>query len=556
MPVESELQSVLAALAAAAGVPAPRRAESGRAAPWDLADPDTLVDLVAPELLASLRRAVPGPASPAGLATQVAALAGRAPAALFGDEAQAVAALVAAVGAPGRGPLVAVDPVRLTGAPARRAAVGDAATAAVAGAAAVVIEPSCGPDLVAAWQAAARAAGVPFVLDERRTAFRLAPTTVAATLPQPPDFVLLGSAVAGGLPFGALVGSAAPATVDAATAAVVATVIEHLAATPIDALHTDRGRELIAAVTAAAAQHEVLAAFEGPPAMPQLVFADQEGASSALIGQHFAAELLAAGCRVDGPLLLPASVLRDGVAGPARAFAHALGRARTLLIEFNSHLSGGLPFVWPGGDDRLRARGATFYRYPRLAAVEVGPQDGAMRIAFAGGPLGAVTSSGFYLPTRLCGDVDVAVRFVLHRFAAGPDATCLGLFLQNEASTARYYAQVSSHADAPQERRVALGHAGALLGRRRIDGDAGWLRLVRRGGAVHAYHRPDAASAWQLLGSVPATADDLVVGAKIWSKVATDGIVADLHDLAVDAEPAADQPPLLEPRPDPRRANQ
>jgi hypothetical protein len=193
------------------------------------------------------------------------------------------------------------------------------------------------------------------------------------------------------------------------------------------------------------------------------------------------------------------------------------------------------------------------YRYPRLGAVEVTPVDAAMRIAFAPGELGAVTSSGFYAPTRLCGDVDIRVRYVVRQWAPGPDSACLGLFLQNEASTARYYSQLMSTADAPDRLTVAAGLAGALSARRDA-GREGWLRLARTGRTIAAAHRPHAAAPWVELARAQGTGDDLVAGAKIWSKVRCDGLVVDLYDLQIDGTLAAEQPPLLGPRPDPRRA--
>jgi hypothetical protein len=365
--------------------------------------------------------------------------------------------------------------------------------------------------------------------------------------------VLLGSAAAAGLPFAALVGDVSAAfEVTDCTAQVVAAAVEGLLAAPVHDGLLRCAREIVAAADAAARDNDLHMGWRGPAAMPQLSFADQEGAPADLILHHFGLELAAAGVAMSGPLLLPTDLLREGTAAAALAFRSALARVRTLLIEFNSFLSGGLPFTWPGGHGELRARGAMIYRYPKRAEVDVGPAGAAMRIAFAAAPLGAVTSSGFYLPTRLTGDVDASVRYVLHRFESGPDTACLGLFLQNEASSARYYAQVMSSADAPVARSAALGHAGAAIGRVRVDGDEGRLRLVRRAGRVHAFHGAGATGPWRELGSVPAVADDLVVGAKIWSGGRTDGLVADLHDLAVDARLAADQPPLLGPRPDPR----
>ena len=51
-----------------------------------------------------------------------------------------------------------------------------------------------------------------------------------------------------------------------------------------------------------------------------------------------------------------------------------------------------------------------------------------------------------------------------------------------------------------------------------------------------------------------ATSDALIAGCKIWSKVTTDGLVADLYDLQIDGDLAKDQPELLAAKVDPRRS--
>jgi hypothetical protein len=150
------------------------------------------------------------------------------------------------------------------------------------------------------------------------------------------------------------------------------------------------------------------------------------------------------------------------------------------------------------------------------------------------------------------GDVEVAARYVLRRWHSGPDSACLGLFLQNAPSSARYYAQVMSTADRPLERSVAAGLAGHVHARHPAPADSGWLRLQRRGATVTASWRADDASPWTTLGECPATTDPIFLGAKIWSKVACDGLGADIVELQVQGEVAAVQEPLLGLVPDPR----
>lgn len=481
--------------------------------------------------------------------------------ALHRDVAAAVQSLRAA------GPIVALGAALAEQAVERRVAADEwAAALAAAPAWLAVIPPSPGTadgQQFAAWLAAARAAGVRVLADETHTFGRLAPTSAVAALGADVDAVLVGDQLAAGQPFAALVGDVptADAAADLACRYALASV-EQLRQAPLHGRYLARIDELRAAVRAAASEQELALVWAGSAAAPELRFADQEGAPAELILHHFGLEARAAGLAVAGPWWLSSAALHAGVQPFAAALRQALARIRTLLIEYNSYLSGGLPFVWPGGDPLLRTRGAAIYRYPRLGEVDVGVVGevagdtvaDAIRIAFLPHALGPVTSSGFYLPTRLVGDVDVAVRFALRRFDSGPDATCLGLFLQNEASSARYYAQVMCTADAPTARSAALGHAGAVIGRLPFVGDSGWLRLRRAGGEVVAWFRADATAPWHRLGSVPAVADPLIVGAKIWSKVRTEGLVADLFELSVDAGLAVDQPPLLPVRADPRRA--
>lgn len=547
----SSLQAALRRLAARLGVALPD-ALQGPHGEFDLTEPRligneepalaALLDSVSatPELDRQVDRAIGGVVRGLQLAT------GLAPeVTLFANEAAAVSAMLGAHEA------LLVGDV-LPYAVARRCELRGDELPSFAGDELLVLEPDLPLAQLQRLVDAAHAAGVRVLFDERRTAFRGAAATVARQLQRGPDLVLLGAALAAGLPFAAVIGSAGASAATPIAAVVAAAVLEHLRAGHLQAEWARSAAELVAAVDAAARAHELQLRWSGLPSMPRLHFADQDSAQGELIDHHFGLELAAAGCRAAGPLLLPPSPSAATLAKITAAFVHAVARVRTLLIEYNSYLSGGIPFVFPSAHELLRARGVMRYRYPRLAEVDVDARGEAIRIAFAAGDLGAVTSSGFYVPTRLCGDVDVQVRYVAERFASGPDATCLGLFLQNEASTARYYAQLMSTCDAPTSRSVALGHEGSVYGRTAVLGHTGWLRLCRRDGRMFAFHREVNEATWRELGSVPATADDLVVGAKIWSKQGTSGLVAELFELRVDAQLAAVQPELLGPRPDPR----
>ena len=68
----------------------------------------------------------------------------------------------------------------------------------------------------------------------------------------------------------------------------------------------------------------------------------------------------------------------------------------------------------------LRERGLSIYRYPARAAVDVRPADDAIRITFHPGPLGAITSSGFYVPTLLRGDFSATIHYRIRRWRPGP----------------------------------------------------------------------------------------------------------------------------------------
>ncbi|HZN40687.1 MAG TPA: hypothetical protein VFD82_17920 [Planctomycetota bacterium] len=413
-------------------------------------------------------------------------------------------------------------------------------------------------DELRALLAAANARGIPVAIDEARTAGRAAATTVHAELRLAADWVVLGPALAGGLPFAAVAGALPgvdETAVHPAPRAVVGAVLAARGENDVHARLEQLGRGLIEAAERVAQREQLQIEWRGPESMPALAWRGQEGADGALIDHHFALELAALGWHVRGPVLFGSALRRRGPEALHAAFDRALARIRVKLIEYNSYLTSGVPYAFAGGDPVLRARGISLYRYPRLGATRVAPvPDGAgMRIDFARGPLGEVTSSGFFLPTAFVGDLDVAARYVLRRWQAGPDSACLGLFLQNAASSARYYSQVMSTADRPHERTVAASLAGQVSARVPAPADSGWLRLVRRGDTVLAFWRADAACPWRQLGECrPATNDPLIVGAKIWSKIACDGLIADIVELTAQGQVANEQEPLLGPQPDPR----
>ena len=314
--------------------------------------------------------------------------------------------------------------------------------------------------------------------------------------------------------------------------------------------------ERIADVFLRACQRESITATATPRGNRlELAFVDQETAPASLILHHFGLELATAGVTSD-------ELLRDDgprdeakLALQLAAVELAVRRIRVLLIEHNSYLSGGLPWVFPGGDAVLRARGLSVYRFPKLAAVAVTARGAAMRIAFAPGDLGAITSSGFYVPTRLAGDFEATVRYELPVWRPGPHTASVALFAQDEPSLHRYYSQRNSDPATPDAPRVLANLEGRLWAGTQVRGSAGWFRLSRVASRVSAWHREAGASAFSLLGGVDSAAGnlapDVYLGIKIWSPGSSDGLVADLHELTILGRTATEQPPLPVVRPDP-----
>jgi hypothetical protein len=325
--------------------------------------------------------------------------------------------------------------------------------------------------------------------------------------------------------------------------------VEAAAASP----RTDAfGERLRKAFAQACARHRLDAALAGPAHRLEVRFADQDGVGGPRILQAFVEELEARGVRA-AATLSPAALDDAQTARLEHVFADVASRLRTLLIEANSYLSGGLPWPFPDGDAMLRARGLAVYRFPAKGPVDVEPAGEGMRIAFAPGPLGEVTSSGFYVPTKVRGDFEVTLRYELARWAPGPVAACLALFAQDEPSLQRYYAQIrSAHG---QQR-----HAMANLCERLSDtvparGARGAFRLLRRGQAVSAWHRDADAPDWTGLGErADLPAHDMVIGSKIWSSERSDGLEALLTGLRIDGEIPADNLAAVPVRADPRRA--
>ena len=559
MPIPPSSLLLLQRLAARVGCAAPvaRFAENGTTQ-VDLADRSALVSLDEPTIRARLEAAAEEHFDAAQATTRIAQSLGlAAPISTFADEREAANAIVAAAKAKKPGTILVVDDAagrfaHVDG--TTRVAMGKVDDTTLAAASMLALDASADPQQLASLCSRARAHGTSVCMDETATAHRIAQGAASAARGLRADFALFGASLAAGLPFGAASGIEGTSNAHPVTLLVAAAVAQSLLDAPIHAIVRERARTLREAIDRAAASQDVLVAWTGDESMPRLCFLGQEDAPAAAMAERFAVELAESGCRMDGPLLVDAALRCDAATqqSVAQSFVRAFVRIRALLVEFNSHLSGGLPWPFSTGRPALRERGLTFYRFPRRAEVDVDANGEAMRIAFGKSQLGPVTSSGFFVPTRIVGDATLTIRYVLRRWNAGPDSACLGLFFQNEASTARYYAQVISTADKPTLRNVAAGLAGNVVGRRPIDGDEGWLRLARTGSNLIASWRGMGDASWTELGRCDATGDALIAGCKIWSKVETEGLVADLFELEIDGELAKEQPDLLAPRADPR----
>ena len=405
--------------------------------------------------------------------------------------------------------------------------------------------------------AATRAAGLRIIADETRTAGRTAPGSACIALGLPFDELVLGASLAVGRPLGIRVqrGETSARVVDANAlslllAGATARVLREAPASAALAVH---GASLRTAFLAACAREAIEAAVVGPPALGRFVLHGQEGVSAELLTSHAGLEIERLGAAAS--LWIVPHAGWDQQAPRLHAILDAaVARLRTGLVEANSYLSGGLPFVFPAGEPALRARGLAIYRFPRLGPVDVFAQADRIHIRFARGDLGPIVSSGFYVPTRLHGDFEASIEYELHGWDPGPDAACFALFFQNELSTGRYYAQRTTGSDGAH--RVHSGFDGVLSAAQTVTGARGAFRLARTGARVSAWHRAGENGPWVDLGTTEqATTDDGILGAKIWAKVACGGLEASLFDLRARATLAATQDPMPTAVPDPRGAS-
>ncbi len=405
--------------------------------------------------------------------------------------------------------------------------------------------------------------GALLIFDESMTAFRLAPRGVQSMINVIPDLTCTGESLAGGMPFGSMLGKASlldrlgeagvytslDGDVMALTA--VRATLSQISEKPVAEQARNIGEQLRDAFSQACKEHNVHGRMFGPAGRMDLSFQDQENADGGLIEQTFRSEMMRCGLIVGGiiypnPMMNGASIERA-----KKGLRTAVARLRTLMIEHNSFLSGGLPFVFPRNPAVLRERGLAIYRYPKLGKTDVTAQGACIRISFESGSLGSVTSSGFYVPTRIHGDFSVSLHYQLRRWNPGEKSASFALFAQDELSEQRYYAQRRSSKGLDEEHEVLSSMQGELSDSATATELQGEFRITRKGHQVSSWHRTN--GHWDLLGEfTEPDVRDVIIGAKIWGIEECGGLEVDLSDLTIDGKIPHEQIPELEARPDPR----
>ncbi|MBI5850145.1 MAG: hypothetical protein HZB39_03780 [Planctomycetes bacterium] len=542
----------IAALAARLGRPTPAEPRGDRA--LDLAATRPLLELDDPSLDAFV--AEPGPNATAVLRDACAAFAGSdAPVACFTTAAAAKArivlaartakrARVLAIGGNRAGLPVDVERVPFTAlerAADRIAGIGDEL-------ACVVLEPRGELAVLRAIAVAGRAHGARLILDESRTAGRIAARTVGEDLGLDADAVVLGESLACGLPFAAVVGLADRDTeCDPLAAVVVLAAIERLRREPLHESLSKAGMRLRGTILAAARGIGVRARLPGPAALLRFVLDAHGDVAGERLTARVLTELRRRGVTCDEDLAV--GIATDGAPGSrlTTAWCDALGRVAAQLVEHDADLSGDLPLVFPG----LAATGARHlvrWKTPRKVAAELAATpSNTVRMVFSSGEVGPLASCGCWLPVRWRGDFDVRLRFGLHRFLPGAHAAAFALFAQTEDGAARASVILETLAARPDITLVRAEYDGVVTAVASCDVRSGWLRLLRSGEAITAHWRRDSEADWQALGDAHAVAaDPRVAGAKLWTSARSDGLDVELLDFAANGDGEA-LPPLGSP---------
>lgn len=296
------------------------------------------------------------------------------------------------------------------------------------------------------------------------------------------------------------------------------------------------GERLQRAFADECAANDVRGRLSGGPTAWTIEFDGQENASPELMLGAFLDELREAGVACAGQLALHPAMSEVDADQAVDTIRHCVRRIRTLLVEHNSWLSGGLRYPFPESLPGVAQRGLAIYRFPKTGNVDVSAIDDRIRIEFASGELGPVMSSGFYLPTLFDGDFTVEADYQLHGWR--PDTVepaCFALFAQNEDSSRRYYAQRMSAGDEPH--RLVASMSDVLSESIGVKGDQGSFRITRRGDEMTCYHAQD--GVWTDLGSASAPPErEMLLGAKIWTKIRCQGLTADIYNLRIEGRMA------------------
>lgn len=316
-----------------------------------------------------------------------------------------------------------------------------------------------------------------------------------------------------------------------------------------DAAMPSNAERLCSAFAEACKEQEVLATLSGGPEQLQLRFEPQEGASGELIESAFLEEMGKTGVAF-ASIVEPAKLDEQAVVAAEQALRTAIGRIRILMIEFNSYISGGLDWVFPNSPDALSERGLAKYRFPARGEVDIVAESDHVCITMHGGDLGNVTSSGFYVPTRVRGDYEATIRYELGDWQPGGDSVSVALFAQDEPSQLRYYAQRRTAGQQPHE-VLANFNNDVLTDAVAVSAREGSFRVARRGDLVTCSHCEG--GVWTLLGEHRGDAvNDMIFGSKIWSSGRAGPFVARLYELTVVGELPPEQIAPLPIRPDPR----
>jgi hypothetical protein len=289
------------------------------------------------------------------------------------------------------------------------------------------------------------------------------------------------------------------------------------------------GDRLSQAFAAECAAHGVRGAIEGGPDEWTIEFAGQENASPTLMLDAFLRELRQSGVLGARKLVPDPDISASEADRAVEIFRYCARRMRVLLVEHNSYISGGLRYPFPASLPGLAERGLVIYRFPKCAEVDVTSVDDRVRIDFAPDDLGEVTSSGFYSPTLFEGDfcVDAEYRIVSWHPHAHESAS-FALFVQTEDASDRYYAQRMSTGEDPA-RLFATMRDQLSEGRDVVD-EHGVFRIERRAEHITCSHSRE--GEWIELGVAPAPANqEMLFGAKIWSKNRCGGFVVDVYNL-------------------------